>query len=264
MSQPSFPILLDHAVEAAHIGGQILIDFYGKLENIQNKQLKGDLVTEADVASEKAIVNFISQKYPEHGILGEESGARYSDSAWQWVIDPLDGTTNFAHTHPLFCVSIGVLYHGEPVVGVVYNPYQKELFQAAKDLGASLNGQPIHVSKVDSLEKSLLGTGFPYNRRETEDNNYREFCRLTQLTQGVRRGGSAALDLAYVAAGRLDAYWELGIKPWDIAAGIVLVQEAGGTVTRYDGTPLQGILEERLLATNGHLLRELSHVLASN
>lgn len=238
-----------------------MLSFYGKLHHIQNKQVPGDLVTEADIAAEKAIISFIAQKFPTHSILGEESGHHSAKSDWQWVIDPLDGTTNFAHTHPMFCVSIAILYEGIPTIGVVYNPYHNELFYAARGLGAFLNEKRIGVSKVARLEESLLATGFPYDRRENEENNYKEFCRLTHRTQGVRRGGSAALDLAYVAAGRVDGYWELGIKPWDIAAGIVLVEEAGGTVSRYDQTPLADLSEGRILATNGHLHAALSQAL---
>lgn len=257
---PLTPFLF-HAVEAAQLGGRILMDYYGKIENIQNKNFKGDLVTEADIAAEKAIISHLNQLYPEHAFIGEESGVSSTDSEWQWIIDPLDGTTNFAHTHPMFCVSIGMVFNNEPVLGVVFNPYFNELFQAAKNQGASLNGYPLKVSKTKQLDHSLLATGFPYNRRETDDNNYREFCALTHATQGVRRGGSAALDLAYVASGRIDGYWEQGIKPWDIAAGIVLVNEAGGKISRYDGSTFESVQENRILATNGHLHAELCQAL---
>lgn len=253
--------LLDAATTAALQSGNILLNYYGNVQDIQNKNFAGDLVTEADIASEKALFDYIKKNFPDHGILGEESGAINVESPWQWVVDPLDGTTNFAHKHPMFCVSIGILYENRPVVGVIYNPLYKELFSAAEGLGATLNKTPIHVSKISSLDKSILATGFPYDRKQVKDNNYKEFCLLTHLTQGVRRAGSAALDLAYTAAGRLEGYWEKGIKPWDIAAGIIIVREAGGTITRYDGSPIDGVNEERILATNGHIHHELSQTL---
>ncbi|MDX2214163.1 MAG: inositol monophosphatase family protein [Oculatellaceae cyanobacterium bins.114] len=252
---------LDIATEAALTGGEILQTYWGKLDNIVEKGRPGDLVTEADKASEQAILKVIQRHFPEHAILAEESG-RSGDATtdYLWAIDPLDGTTNFAHQYPFYAVSIGLLIAGVPQVGVVYNPFYQELFRAAKGLGATRNRQPIHVSKTIELSKSLLVTGFAYDRRETIDNNYAEFCHLTHLTQGVRRGGSASMDLAYVACGRLDGYWERGLSPWDMAAGVVLVEEAGGLVTAYDNTPFM-LQSGRILATNGHLHKALSHTL---
>lgn len=255
--------ILTSAIEAARLSGEILLRFYGKLEHVRDKQFQGDLVTEADLASEEALLTFFRKNFPDYGMVGEESGTFATPSSWEWVIDPLDGTTNFAHQHPMFAVSIGLLYEGNPVLGVIYNPLHNELYHAAKGLGAKMNNQSIQVSKTTTLENSLLATGFAYDRRETTDTNYPEFCLLTHSTQGVRRGGSAALDLAYVAAGRLDGYWERGVKSWDIAAGIILVQEAGGVVTRYDTTPLTDLQEGRLLATNGHVHAALSQKLMS-
>jgi myo-inositol-1(or 4)-monophosphatase len=184
-----------------------------------------------------------------------------SENRFLWAVDPLDGTTNFAHRYPAFAVSIGLLIDGEPAVGVVYEPLRDELFFAARGLGAFLNYRPIRVSATEGLAKSLLVTGFAYDRRETDDNNYAEFCHFTHLSQGVRRGGSASLDLAYVAAGRLDGYWERGLSPWDIAAGIVLVREAGGTVSAYDGSPFD-IDSGRILASNGLLHTAMINELA--
>jgi myo-inositol-1(or 4)-monophosphatase len=200
---------------------------------------------------------------PSHAILAEESGLQQStgDNPLLWAIDPLDGTTNYAHQYPFYAVSIGLLLEGIPQVGVVYLPFFNELFRAATGLGATLNRQPIQVSTTEDLAQSLLVTGFAYDRRETSDNNYAEFCHLTHITQGVRRGGSAASDLAYVACGRLDGYWERGLSPWDLAAGTVLVREAGGEVTAYDRSPLQ-LETGRILATNGHLQAALSQELA--
>jgi myo-inositol-1(or 4)-monophosphatase len=245
--------LLDIATEAATAAGAVLQHYWGNLADIQEKGRPGDLVTEADRAAEKVILEILHHHVPQHSILTEESG-QFGDrhDEFLWAIDPLDGTTNYTHQYPCFAVSIGLLINGQPQVGVVYNPIHQELFRAAQGLGATLNDRPIQSSQTTELGKSLLVTGFAYDRHHTADNNYAEFCYLTHLTQGVRRGGSAALDLANVACGRLDGYWERGLSPWDITAGIVLVQEAGGCVTAYDGSPVQ-IASGRLLATNGPL-----------
>jgi myo-inositol-1(or 4)-monophosphatase len=183
-----------------------------------------------------------------------------ADSEYLWAIDPLDGTTNYAHGYPIAAVSIGLLIEGIPQVGVVYNPFKNELFRAAKGLGATLNYRPIGVSQTSELSKSLLVSGFAYDRCTTKDNNYAEFCYLTHLTQGVRRSGSASLDLTEVACGRLDGYWERGIRPWDVTAGIVLVEEAGGKVSAYDGSEID-LRSGRILATNGRIHANLSQAL---
>lgn len=253
---------LDVANEAALSAGAVLQHYWGNLNDINEKGRSGDLVTEADKAAEAAVMAVMERHLPsDHGFLAEESGSFGSaTSPFLWAIDPLDGTTNYTHQYPFCSVSIGLLFEGEPILGVVYNPILNELFRAAKGMGASLNRRPIHVSATDKLAKSLLVTGFAYDRRDTPDNNYAEFCQFTHLTQGVRRGGSAAVDLAYVACGRLDGYWERGLSPWDITAGIVLVREAGGWVTAYDQTPLE-VKSGRLLATNGHLHGAMAAVL---
>ncbi|MBD2383859.1 inositol monophosphatase family protein [Cylindrospermum sp. FACHB-282] len=255
-------IFLDIATEAALAAGVVLQDYFGKLEGaIIEKGRPGDLVTAADKASEKLILEVLHCHLPEHSILAEESGKLGNqDNEYLWAIDPLDGTTNYAHQYPCFAVSIGLLINGVPQVGVIYDPFHDELFRAAAGLGATRNRRPITVSQTAELSKSLLTTGFAYDRRETSDNNYAEFCHLTHLTQGVRRGGSASLDLAYVACGRVDGYWERGIAPWDIAAGVILLQEAGGKITAYDGTPFK-IESGRILATNSHLHDSLSDAL---
>ena len=254
-------ILLDVATEAALAAGAILQAYWGNLEAIEEKGRPGDLVTEADKAAEAAILQILHRHVPDHKILAEESGQLGNqESAYLWAIDPLDGTTNYAHQYPASAVSVGLIIDGIPQVGAIFDPFREELFRAAKGLGATRNRRPIRVSDTATLEKSLLVTGFAYDRRQTTDNNYAEFCHLTHLTQGVRRSGSAALDLAYVACGRLDGYWERGLSPWDIAAGIVLVEEAGGTVTAYDRSPLN-ISSGRILATNGPLHSSLSQAL---
>ncbi|MEY3298752.1 MAG: hypothetical protein RLZZ597_2012 [Cyanobacteriota bacterium] len=253
---------LDVATEAAQAAGAVLQHHWGNLQDVQEKGRSGDLVTEADRASEAAVMAVMARHLPtDHNILAEESGASgQGQGSFLWAIDPLDGTTNYTHQYPLCAVSIGLLFEDEPILGVVYNPMLNELFQAAKGLGATLNRQPMRVSTTDHLAQSLLSTGFAYDRCVTADNNYAEFCHFTHLTQGVRRGGSAAVDLAYVACGRLDGYWELGLSPWDITAGIALVREAGGRVTAYDQSPLV-VNSGRLLATNGHLHAAMSRVL---
>ncbi|MEM7066672.1 MAG: inositol monophosphatase family protein [Cyanobacteria bacterium P01_B01_bin.77] len=255
---------LDVATEAAMAGGAVLQTYWGNLSSIQEKGRSGDLVTEADRASEVAVLAVIKRHFPDHAILAEESGQLgQSGSPFLWAIDPLDGTTNYAHQYPLCAVSIGLLVSGLPMVGVVYNPILDDLYRAAKGLGATHNRQPIQVSTTTALENSLLVTGFAYDRRETLDNNYAEFCHLTHLTQGVRRGGSASVDLAHVACGCLDGYWERGLSPWDLAAGVVLVEEAGGQISAYDGSPFD-IYSGRLVATNRHLhsaiIQELGQV----
>ena len=257
-STEELQIFLDIATEAATAAGAVLLSYWGKLDSIEEKGRPGDLVTSADKAAEAVILEVLRRHVPDHAILAEESGALgKQQSKYLWAIDPLDGTTNFAHQFPFFAASVGLLIDGIPSVGVVFNPFTQELFRAATGLGATYNRQPIAVSKTQELIKSLLVTGFAYDRRETEDNNYTEFCHLTHLTQGVRRSGSASVDLAYVACGRLDGYWERGLSPWDVTAGVVLVREAGGRVTAYDGSPFD-IQSGRILATNTALHDELS------
>jgi myo-inositol-1(or 4)-monophosphatase len=252
---------LDIASEAALAAGAILQDKFGNLENIQNKGRPGDLVTEADQAAEEMILKILERHFPEHQILAEESGIiGGNESKYLWAIDPLDGTTNYAHGYPVSAVSIGLAINTVPSVGVVYNPFRNELLRAAKGYGATCNRRPIKVSQAVELQDSMLVTGFAYDRRETTDNNYAEFCYLTHLTQGVRRSGSASIDLTDVACGRLDGYWERGLSPWDITAGIVILQEAGGKVTAYDGSPID-VNSGRLLATNGLIHDSLSKAL---
>lgn len=252
ISEAQLQAFLDVATEAACAAGAILKFYWGNLQEVTEKR-PGDLVTIADKESEAMVLQILQRHFPEHGILAEESGVLGNQqSRFLWAIDPLDGTTNFAHQYPFSSVSIALLIDGIPSVGAVYDPFRDEIFRAATGLGATRNRLPMSVSKTSELTRSLLVTGFAYDRTLVEDNNYAEFCHFTHLTQGVRRGGSAAMDLAYVACGRLDGYWERGLSLWDLAAGVVLVREAGGLVTAYDGSnhvPNSG----RLLATNGHL-----------
>jgi myo-inositol-1(or 4)-monophosphatase len=252
--------LLDVATEAALAGGAVLQTYAGKVKAIE-KGRPGDLLTEADQAAEAAILEVIRRHFPGHSVLAEESGQfGAADDEFLWAIDPLDGTTNYAHQYPFYAVSVGLLIKGVPRVGVIFAPFFQELFRAAHGLGATLNRQPIRVSQTRELGQSLLVTGFAYDRRETPDNNYAEFCHLSHITQGVRRGGAAAVDLAYVACGRLDGFWERGLSVWDMAAGVVIVEEAGGRVTAYDQGPFV-IGSGRILATNGLIHSALSQEL---
>ncbi len=225
-------------------------------------QFKGevDIVTEMDRAAQDLIAQKIRKNYPGHGILAEEGLEYEGSSRYKWIVDPLDGTTNYAHRFPVFCISIGILYDEVPTCGVVHNPMTDETFTAAIGQGAMLNGIPIHVSSTANLATSLLGTGFPYQKREITDNNLSHFCALTLLSQGIRRCGSAALDLCFVACGRLDGFWELHLKPWDVAAGVLIVSEAGGAVSDFSGNQT-GIDGSEILATNGHIHSDMAEAL---
>ncbi len=254
---------LDVATEAASVGGAVLQHYWGNLSDIRQKGRPGDLVTEADKAAEKEVLAVLKLHLPNHAILAEESGSiGQQTDGLLWAVDPLDGTTNYTHQYPFCGCSVGLLIDGKPTVGAIFDPVHNALFRAAKGLGATCNREPINVSGTESLADSLLVTGFGYDRRETIDNNYAEFCHLTHLTQGVRRGGAASMDLAYVACGRLEGYWERGLSPWDVAAGVILVEEAGGQVTTYDKGPFE-IESGRILATNGKIHSELSTALVN-
>ena len=253
---------LEIATEAALSGGAVLRSYWGNLSAVEEKGRSGDLVTDADRASEAVILEVIQRHFPDHSVLAEESGQLGEiKGKYLWAIDPLDGTTNYAHQYPVYAVSIALLIDGTPEVGVIYDPDRDELFRAARGLGATCNRRPIAVSSTANLDQSLLVTGFAYDRRSTRDNNYAEFCYLTHLTQGVRRGGSAALDLAAVASGRVDGYWERGLSPWDMAAGMILVEEAGGKISAYDGSKVN-LATGRIVATNSHLHHPLSVALS--
>ncbi len=254
-------IFLDVATEAVLAAGTVLQDFLGKLDEVEEKGRPGDLVTVADRTAETIILDTLKRHTPEHRILTEETGFLGNlSSDLMWAIDPLDGTTNYAHQYPVSAVSVGLMINGEPVVGAIYDPFRQELFRAAAGLGATRNRRPIRVSNTSELGKSLLVSGFAYDRHQTHDTNYAEFCYLTHLTQGVRRSGSAAMDLAYTACGRFDGYWERGLSPWDMAAGIAILREAGGQVTAYDSSPFQ-MHTGRILATNGSIHTQLSQAL---
>lgn len=220
-----------------------------------------DLVTEADRASERLILDRIRAVYPDHAILAEESGANHQASRFQWIADPLDGTTNFAHGFPAFSVTLALLVDDAIELGVTYDPLRDELFAARRGQGAWLNGRPIHVSKTPRLDRALLCTGFPYDRRTNPRNNSRQFADFLMQSQAVLRVGSAALDLACVACGRLDGYWEFRLSPWDYAAGVLLVNEAGGLTSEPDGAPIRQ-WSGRVVASNGLFQAEMIASLA--
>jgi myo-inositol-1(or 4)-monophosphatase len=233
----------------AREAGALLMSYFDRHIKIEYKG-DVDLVTAADRASEKLIADRLHAHWPQHGIVGEEGTRTDTGAEFRWYVDPLDGTTNFAHGYPVFCVSIALARRDDELeVGVLYDPTRNELFAAERGYGATLNGNPIHVSRTTRLAESILGTGFPSHKRHKNPNIY-FYQQITLRSHGVRRAGSAALDLANVAAGRYDGFWEFNLNPWDTAAGVLLVQEAGGKVARFDGAPFR--LDSReVLATNG-------------
>jgi myo-inositol-1(or 4)-monophosphatase len=243
--------LLNFTKQLALDAGKLLVQRLGSAQITNKGDI--DLVTEADIAAEKLIIDRIRSHYPRHGILAEESGEAVAieggATKFIWVIDPLDGTTNYAHGYPCFCVSIALELDGVLELGVVYDPMRDELFAAERGQGATLNDRRIRVSEIDELSRAMLVTGFPYNVRERPDFA-REFSIFTMNAQAVRRDGSAAIDLAYVACGRFDGFWEDGLNAWDMAAGILLIKEAGGTVSNFNNQPLS-IYTKKVLASNG-------------
>ena len=237
----------------AREAGALLMSYFDQHIKIEYKG-DVDLVTAADRASEKLIVERLQAKWPQHGIVGEEGTRRDTDAEYRWYVDPLDGTTNFAHGYPVFCVSIALVRQDDQLeVGVLYDPTRGELFSAERGCAATLNGEPMHVSKTTRLAESILGTGFPSHKRH-KNPNIHFYQQLTLRSHGVRRAGSAALDLANVAAGRYDGFWEFNLNPWDTAAGVLIVQEAGGTVTRFDGAPFR--LDSREVLASNRLIHE--------
>jgi myo-inositol-1(or 4)-monophosphatase len=237
-------------LEAAHAaGGLILQRFQGPFA-IEHKEGINNLVTEVDKAVESAVITIIKAHFPEHAILSEEVGNLPMDSEYQWIIDPIDGTVNFAHGIPICCVSIALKKGDSLILGAVYNPMMNEFFFAERGAGATLNGEPISVSQKSDFRRACLVTGFPYTWPEAQEHPIRVFERLVMQGLPVRRLGSAAIDLCWVACGRFDGFWEYNLSPWDIAAGYLIVEEAGGKVTNFDGDPYN-VFDKRTLATNG-------------
>jgi len=251
---------LDAAIEIAREAGAILREGFDRPKMISYKG-EVDLVTESDRRSEQLVVARLRERFPDHGIVAEEGGGAASVARYCWHVDPLDGTTNFAHGYPCFAVSIGLAAEGVPIVGAVFNPVSNELFTAARGEGAYRNGDRIRVSRVEKLATSLVATGFPTHQRKKSSNiNY--YWQFTLRSHGVRRDGAAALDLCSVACGRFDAFWEFGLKSWDTAAGVVVVEEAGGTVTDLAGQPYR-LGGPSILASNQRVHQEVLQVAAS-
>jgi myo-inositol-1(or 4)-monophosphatase len=243
---------LDAAIEIAREAGEVLMAHRGVAFELKGEH---DLVTAADRASEKLVIQRLRQRFPGHGIYAEEGGRAALEAPLRWYIDPLDGTTNFAHGYPMWNVTLALAQNQEVIAGVVYDPLNRELFAAERGAGARLNGAPIHVSKAPNLNESLVSTGFP-SRRRHQNVNIHFYYQLAMLTHGVRRSGSAAIDLAYTACGRIEAFWEFGLNPWDMAAGALLVEEAGGKVSGMRGEPVD-LHGKYLLVDNGLIHAEI-------
>ena len=244
------------AKESALIGNEILIKNYNKIQKISSKGRKGDLVTNVDLEVEIKIKDYLSSKTPDISIHAEESGKLVKSSELTWCIDPLDGTTNYSHGYPFFATSIGLIYKNTPILGAISVPYLNELYSGCIGNGSFCNDKKIMVSNPSELSETLLVTGFSYDRFDTEDNNYAEFCFLTHKTRGVRRGGAAAVDLAFVASGKVDGYWERGLEMWDLSAGAIIVKEAGGVVSDYPKGKFN-LSSGRILACSPKLENEL-------
>lgn len=255
--------VLKTATSIARAAGSHLREAYSQPRQIEYKGAV-NLVTQADRASERYIVAALSEAFPDHAIMAEEGSEIGDQTGLTWLIDPLDGTTNFAHSFPVFAVSMALRDAEQVLVGIVYDPMRGECFAAARGLGATLNGRPIHVSGTPKMGQSLLATGFPYDRQTAEDNNITALSVFIRRCQGIRRAGAAALDMAYVACGRLDGYWEMRVQPWDVGAGVLIVREAGGTVTSYGGEEQDGAILAggKIVASNGLIHPEMLATLA--
>jgi myo-inositol-1(or 4)-monophosphatase len=247
----------------AREAGALLMEYFDKNIKIEYKG-DADLVTAADRNSEKLIRERIRQTWPGHDVMGEEEGLRDTGSEFRWYVDPLDGTTNFAHGFPVFCVSMALQHKNMTVAGICFDPTRNEMFAAERGHGATLNDRPIYVSRTAQLKESLVGTGFPSHKRH-KNPNIHFYHQITLRTHGVRRAGSAALDLCYVACGRMDGFWEFNLNPWDTAAGVLIAQEAGGRVTNFSGGPFE-LNSREVLASNGliheALIREFQEIFA--
>jgi myo-inositol-1(or 4)-monophosphatase len=257
--------MIDDIIQISKEAGEMIRNAFGKTHSVEFKTNELNLVTETDKASEKLITDFIKKKYPSHGILAEEGSEANSEKVgteYFWVIDPLDGTTNFAHGLPIFAVSIGVQKNGETIAGVVYDVMRDVIFSAEKNSGSFENGKRIGVSKNDNLGHSVLVTGFPYNIRENPDKASERFIAFLKQARAIRRLGSAAIDFCYVASGVFDGFWEVSLHPWDLCAGKLIVEEAGGIVTDFDGNEID-IYSKRILATNNFVNQKMIDVMRS-
>lgn len=254
--------MVNIAIRAARRAGELMVRQLNQLDTLEvAEKARNEFVTQVDRVAEIAIIEVIRDHYPDHAILAEESG-KQGDHDFQWIIDPLDGTTNYVHGFPVFSVSIAVAQRGELQHGVVYDPLRQEIFSATRGQGALLDGRKIRVSKRPGLQAALIGTGFPYRMNLEHIDRYLKMLRAVMLeTAGVRRPGSAALDLCYVAAGRIDGFWELGLAPWDIAAGALIIREAGGRISDFRGTD-QYLTNGNVVAGNPKVYGALSKLLA--
>ena len=252
--------MLDFAIETVKQAGSIIMQHFGKISSVDRKSTDIDLLTIADTESEAYILDRIKAAYPQHHIIAEESDLTEGNSDYRWVIDPLDGTTNFVHNLPIFAVSMGLQYKEETILGVVYNPATNKCFWAEKNGGAYLNDKPIHITSTNTLSNSLLVSGFPYIHDDRYDKYFDLFQELYGKTQGIRRLGAAALDFCFVAMGRFEGFWEFGLQPWDVCAGALILTEAGGRVSDWDGSPMP-FSGTRVLATNFHIHGEMMDVL---
>jgi myo-inositol-1(or 4)-monophosphatase len=251
LSKRAIRSFVTFACDTAIGAGSLLKRGFNKQHNVRYKG-RIDPVTEYDTRSERYIVNKITKRFKEHDILAEEGTDQQEQSEFLWVIDPLDGTVNYAHRFPMYCVSIGLLYHGDPIAGAVYDPERNELFSAGQGIGAHMNSRRIQVSEETKLHRALLATGFAYDVATARKNNLGLFSRMVKRAQAVRRPGSAAMDLCWLATGRIDAFWEFKLHPWDTAAAVVIVREAGGKVTRLDGSNYS-VFDDEILASNRRL-----------
>ncbi|MGZ5651586.1 MAG: inositol monophosphatase family protein [Usitatibacter sp.] len=253
--------MLNTAVKAARKAGSIITRSSSDLDKLTvRRKQQNDFVSEVDQAAEDVIISMLREAYPDHGFLAEESCYRDRDAEFLWVIDPLDGTTNFLHGFPQYCVSIGLLHKGVPNQAVIFDPNRNELFTASKGVGAYLNDRRIRVSRADKIEDALVGTGFPFKEKTHIDDYLRMLRNVMATCQGVRRPGAAALDLAWVACGRIDAFWEIGLSPWDMAAGALLVREAGGLVGDLAGED-RYLDSGRIVAANGKIFASMLKLL---
>jgi myo-inositol-1(or 4)-monophosphatase len=248
--------MLNDIISISKEAGEIIRKGFRTQLEIEFKTNAKNLVTQIDKAAEETIINFIRKKYPSHSILAEESGGQNSGSEYLWVVDPLDGTTNFAHGLPVFSVSIGVMKNEEIIYGVIYDVMQDVVYSVEKGTGSFANSSKISVSKTDQLSHSLLVTGFPYNIADNPEGALDKFTSITKISRGIRRLGSAAIDLCYVANGVFDGFWEIHLQPWDMCAGILLVEEAGGKVSGFSGEQINPFTK-KICATNGKIHKEL-------
>lgn len=259
MTPTELKTLTAFAIDLAQEAGAIVKKGFNRVRRIKYKG-RIDPVTEFDLKSERHITRRIKRAYPDHALLAEEGSALTATSDYRWVVDPLDGTVNFAHAFPVYCVSVGLEYRGEIVAGAVYDPERDELFWSARGGKAYLNRKPIAVSNVNRMDRALVATGFSYDVATARRNNLGLFARMARKAQGVRRPGSAAIDLCWLASGRIDGFWELKLHPWDTAAASLILKNAGGRISRIDGRPFS-IYDNDLLASNGHVHRAMMTVL---